>query len=84
MVVKYIVTQALKAGVRKAGRKTLTTTTKYKGDLRISEINKKLKKIPKKAHIPGFTEKASVRQDVAEDYAQEVADIYAGKWKGKK
>ena len=49
-----------------------------------SEINKKLKKTPEKAHIPGFTEKASVRQDVAEDYAQEVADIYAGKWKGKK
>ena len=62
-------------------RKTLTVD---KGALRISEINKKLKKTPKKAHVPGFTEKASVRQDVAEDYAQEVADIYAGKWKGKK
>ena len=62
-------------------RKTLTVD---KGALRISEINKKLKKTPEKAHVPGFTEKASVRQDVAEDYAQEVADIYAGKWKGKK
>ena len=62
-------------------KKTLTVD---KGALRISEINKKLKKTPEKAHIPGFTEKASVRQDVAEDYAQEVADIYAGKWKGKK
>ena len=62
-------------------RKKLTVD---KGALRISEINKKLKKTPEKAHIPGFTEKASVRQDVAEDYAQEVADIYAGKWKGKK
>ena len=73
MVVKYIVTQALKAGVKKAGRKTLTTTTKYKGDLRISEINKKLKKTP-----------SHHQQDVAEEHAQEVADIYAGKWKGKK
>ncbi len=46
---------------------------------------KKLKKTPEKAHIPGFTEKASVRQDVAEDYAQEVADIYArSKAKDKK
>ena len=73
MVVKYIVTQALKAGVKKAGRKTLTTTTKYKGDLRISEINKKLQKTPSKH-----------QQNVAEEHAQEVADIYAGKWKGKK
>ena len=62
-------------------RKKLTVD---KGALRISEINKKFKKTPEKAHIPGFTEKASVRQDVAEDHAQEVADIYAGKWKGKK
>ena len=36
-------------------------------------INKKLKKTPRHA-----------QQDVAEDHAQEVADIYAGKWKGKK
>ena len=62
-------------------KKTLTVD---KGALRISEINKKLKKTPEKAHVPGFTEKASVRQDVAEDYAQEVADIYEDKWKGKK
>ena len=73
MVVKYIVTQALKAGVRKAGRKTLTTTTKYKGDLRIKKINKELKDTPSK-----------YQQTVAEDYAQEVSDIYEGKWKGKK
>jgi hypothetical protein len=59
-----------------APRKTLTVD---KGALRISEINKKLKKTPKKAHVPGFTEKASVRQDVAEDHAQEVLDIYKGK-----
>ena len=64
---------------KKIGRKTLTTTTKHKGELRIKEINQKLKKTPKKAHVPGFTEKANVRQDVAEDYAQEVADIYKGK-----
>ena len=60
----------------KTPRKTLTVD---KGALRISEINKKLKKTPKKAHVPGFTEKASVRQDVAEDHAQEVLDIYKGK-----
>ena len=51
-------------------RKKLTVD---KGALRISEINKKLKKTPHHA-----------QQDVAEDHAQEVADIYAGKWKGKK
>ena len=48
-------------------------------DLAVREINKKLKKTPKKAHVPGFTEKASVRQDVAEEHAQEVLDIYKGK-----
>ena len=57
----------------KKGWKTLTTTTKHKGELRIKEINKKLKEAPRHA-----------QQDMAEDYAQEVADIYAGKWKGKK
>jgi hypothetical protein len=46
-------------------RKKLTVN---KGALRISEINKKLKKTPKEH-----------QQSVAEDYAQEVADIYAGK-----
>jgi len=51
-------------------RKKLTVD---KGALRISEINKKLKKTPHHA-----------QQDVAEDHAQEVADIYAGKWKSKK
>ena len=55
---------------KKIPRKTLTGD---KGALRISEINKKLKKTPRHA-----------QQDVAEDHAQEVADIYAGKWKGKK
>ena len=57
----------------KKGWKTLTTTTKHKGELRIKEINEKLKKTPRHH-----------QQDVAEDHAQEVADIYAGKWKGKK
>jgi len=50
---------------KKIPRKTLTVD---KGALRISEINKKLKKTPRHA-----------QQDVAEDHAQEVADIYAGK-----
>ena len=57
----------------KKGWKPLTTTDKHKGELRIKEINKKLKKPPPHA-----------QQDMAEDYAQEVADIYADKWKGKK
>ena len=51
-------------------RKVLTVD---KAALRISEINKKLKRTPRHA-----------QQDIAEDHAQEVADIYAGKWKGKK
>ena len=46
-------------------RKKLTVD---KGALRISEINKKLKKTPKK-----------YKQDVHEDHAQEVLDIYQGK-----
>ena len=72
-----------KKGLGLLGKKRKTLTLD-KGAARLTEINKKLKKTPEKAHIPGFTEKASVRQDVAEDHAQEVADIYAGKWKGKK
>ena len=50
---------------KKKKRKTLTVD---KGALRISEINKKLKKTPDK-----------YKQDVAEDHAQEVLDIYQGK-----
>jgi len=72
-----------KRGLGLLGKKRKKLTID-KGAARIAEINKKLKKTPEKAHIPGFTEKASVRQEVAEDHAQEVADIYAGKWKGKK
>ncbi len=72
-----------KRGLGLLGKKRKKLTVN-KGAARIAEINKKLKKTPEKARIPGFTEKASVRQDVAEDHAQEVADIYAGKWKGKK
>ena len=71
-------------GIILKGGKKKKILTIDKGAARIAEINKKLKRAPDKAKIPGFTEKASVRQDVAEDYAQEVADIYAGKWKGKK
>ena len=71
-------------GFPKLDKKGWKKLTADKDALRLKEINEKLKKTPEKAHIPGFTEKASVRQDVAEDYAQEVADIYAGKWKGKK
>ena len=52
-------------GILGKKRKTLTAD---KGALRISEINKKLKKTPKK-----------YQQDVHEDHAQEVLDIYQGK-----
>ena len=44
-----------------------------KGDLRISEINKKIRNAPR-----------NIRKDIHEDHAQEVYDIYEGKWKGKK
>ena len=53
--------------IKKLGKKRKTLTVDI-GALRISEINKKLKKTPKEH-----------QQSVAEDYAQEVADIYAGK-----
>jgi hypothetical protein len=59
--------------IAKKGWKTLTTTMKHKGELRIKEINKKLKETPRHH-----------QQDVAEDHAQEVLDIYEGKWKDKK
>ena len=52
-------------GILGKKRKTLTAN---KGALRISEINKKLKKTPKR-----------YQQDVHEDHAQEVLDIYQGK-----
>ena len=71
-------------GIILKGGKKKKILTIDKDAARIAEINKKLKRTPNKAKIPGFTEKANVRQDVAEDYAQEVADIYAGKWKSKK
>ena len=67
MVVKFLA----KKGLGLLGKKK--TLTVDKDALRISEINKKLEKTPRK-----------YQQDVHEDYAQEVADIYAGKWKGKK
>ncbi len=72
-------------GFPKLAKKGWKKLTADKDAIRLKEINEKLKKTPEKAHIPGFTEKANVRQDVAEDYAQEVADIYArSKAKDKK
>jgi hypothetical protein len=65
--------KTLGMGIAKLLTKKRKVLTVDKGALRISEINKKLKKTPRHA-----------QQDVAEDHAQEVADIYAGKWKGKK
>ena len=67
MVVKFLA----KKGLGLLGKKK--TLTVDKDALRISEINNKLEKTPRK-----------YQQDVHEDYAQEVADIYAGKSKGKK
>ena len=60
-----------KRGLGLLGKRKILTVDK--GALRIKEINEKLKKTPNK-----------YKQDVHEDHAQEVADIYAGKWKGKK
>ena len=65
--------KTLGMGIAKLLTKKRKVLTVDKGALRISEINKKLKKTPRHA-----------QQYVAEDHAQEVADIYAGKWKGKK
>jgi len=69
----------------KKGWKTLTTTLKHKSDRRLKEINEKLEKTPAKSKIlKSDNQPSNPQQDVAEDYAQEVFDIYAGKWKGKK
>ena len=65
MVVKFLAKKGL--GLLGKKKKILTVD---KGALRISEINKKLKKTPRHH-----------QQDVAEDHAQEVLDIYN---KGKK
>ena len=67
-----IITKGMGVIIKHLGKKRKKLTLD-KGALRISEINKKLKKTPRHA-----------QQDIAEDHAQEVADIYAGKWKGKK
>ena len=65
--------KTLGMGIAKLLTKKRKVLTVDKGALRIKEINKKLKRTPRHH-----------QQDVAEDHAQEVADIYAGKWKGKK
>ena len=62
-----LITKGMGAIIKKLGKKRKKLTVD-KGALRISEINKKLKNTPRK-----------YQQDVAEDHAQEVADIYAGK-----
>ena len=60
----------------KLGKATLSkkkkTLTVDKGAARIAEINRKIKKYK------------GPKQNITEEYIQEVADIYAGKWKGKK
>ena len=62
-----LITKGMGAIIKHLGKKRKKLTVD-KGALRISEINKKLKKTPKEH-----------QQSVAEDHAQEVADIYAGK-----
>ena len=62
-----IITKGMGAIIKHLGKKRKILTVD-KGALRISEINKKLKRTPRHA-----------QQDVAEDHVQEVADIYAGK-----
>ena len=60
-----------KKGLGLLGKKKKTLTVD-KGAARIAEINRKIK------------EYKGPKQNITEDYIQEVADIYAGKWKGKK
>jgi len=82
MASKYYKLYQLGKAALVPAKKTLTVD---KGALRISEINKKLKRTPSKSKIlKTDNQPSNIKQDVAEDYAQEVADIYAGKWKGKK
>ena len=60
--------KTLGMGIAKLLTKKRKVLTVDKGALRISKINKKLKRTPSR-----------YQQDVHEDHAQEVADIYAGK-----
>ena len=62
-----LITKGMGAIIKHLGKKRKKLTVD-KGALRISEINKKLKKTPNK-----------YKQDVHEDHAQEVLDIYQGK-----
>ena len=56
----------------KSGKKKKILTAN-RGAMRIAEINKEIRNAHRYA-----------RQGLSEDYAQEVSDIYAGKWKSKK
>ena len=66
-----IITKGMGAIIKHLGKKRKILTVD-KGAARIAEINRKIKKYK------------GPKQDITEDYIQEVADIYAGKWKGKK
>ena len=68
MVKKFLAKKGL--GLLGKKKKTLTVD---KGAARIAEINRKIKNAHRYA-----------RKGLHEDHAQEVYDIYAGKWKGKK
>tara|TARA_R100000963_G_C4627023_1_gene93015 strand:+ start:873 stop:1115 length:243 start_codon:yes stop_codon:yes gene_type:complete len=72
-------------GFPKLAKKGWKKLTADKGVLRLLEINKKLKETPGKAKIfQSDNQPSNIQQDVAEDFAQEVADIYAGKGMPKK
>ena len=62
----------VRAGIKEAVKKKKILTAD-KGAIRIEEINKKIRNAPR-----------NIRKDIHEDHAQEVYDIYEGKWKGKK
>ena len=68
MVVKFLAKKGL--GLLGKKKKILTTTTKYKDDMRIKEIDKMIKKTPRHH-----------QQDVYEGHMDEVQAIYD---KGKK
>ena len=73
-------------GFPKLAKKGWKKLTADKDALRLKEINEKLKKTPAKSKIlKSDNQPSTPQQDVAEDFAQEVADIYArSQAKGKK
>jgi len=72
-------------GIAKLLTKKRKVLTVDKSALRISEINKKLKRTPDKGKIlPTDNQKSNIKQDVFEDHIDEVKAIYDKYNKGKK